>query len=82
MHKTVSAAIVVAVILTAVTLGAQSDKGNQLMAQARKAMGGDQKLAAVKALSLRATYQREMAMPGTAGGGRAAGRPAALATLR
>ena len=70
-HKTISATIVVAVILTAVSIGAQSDKGNQLMAQARKAMGGDQKLAAVKALSLRATYQREMGMPGMAGGGRA-----------
>lgn len=41
------------------------------MAQVRKALGGEQKLAAVKALSLRATYQREMAMPPVAGGGRA-----------
>src|SRR5687768_2104858 len=49
---------------------AQQDKGSQIMAQARKALGGEQKLAAVKALSLRATYQREMSMPGTTGGGR------------
>ncbi len=41
------------------------------MAQARKALGGEQKLAAVKALSLRATYQREMSLPGMTGGGRA-----------
>jgi len=58
-------------MVTVVSLGAQQDKGSQLMAQARKAMGGDQKLAAVKALSLRATYQREMGMPNMVGGGRA-----------
>lgn len=50
---------------------AQQDKGSQIMAQARKALGGEQKLAAVKALSLRAAYQREMSMPGMTGGGRA-----------
>ena len=72
MHRTVSAAAALALIVTAVSLAAQQDKGNQLMAQARKAMGGEQKLAAVKALSLRATYQREMGIQGMTGGGRAA----------
>ena len=71
MHKTESAAAALALIVTAVSLGAQQDKGIQLMAQARKAMGGEQKLATVKALSLRATYQREMGIQGMAGGGRA-----------
>jgi hypothetical protein len=71
MHKTLSAAAALALIVTAVSLGAQQDKGNQLMAQARKAMGGEQKLATVKALSLRATYQREMGIQGMAGGSRA-----------
>jgi hypothetical protein len=59
-----------AACLTGVT-AAQEDKGNQVMAQTRKALGGEDKLAAVKALSLRATYQREFSMPGMAGGGRA-----------
>jgi hypothetical protein len=72
MHKTISAGIVVVVILTAVSLTAQQDTGSVIMKQARKAMGGEQKLAAVKTLSLRATYQREMSMPGMVGGGRAA----------
>ena len=71
MHKTTLVIIVGAVAAAVASLGAQTDKGNQLMAEARKAMGGEQKLAAVKALSLRATYQREMSMPGMVGGGRA-----------
>jgi hypothetical protein len=65
---TVAAALVV--VLAAGT-AAQEEKGNHVMAQVRKALGGEQKLAAVTALSLRATYQREMSMPGMAGGGRA-----------
>jgi hypothetical protein len=55
----------------AAALIGQEERGNQIMAQARKALGGEQKLGAVKALSLRATYQRDMAMPGMEGGGRA-----------
>lgn len=66
------AALVAAIVITAAaTSRAQEDKGNQIMEQSRKALGGEQKLAAVKALSLRASYQREMSMPGMAGGGRA-----------
>ena len=42
MNKAISLTAGVAVVYAAVTLGAQQDKGNQLMAQARKAMGGDQ----------------------------------------
>jgi hypothetical protein len=41
------------------------------MALTRKALGGEQKLAAVRSLSLRANYQREMSIPGMTGGGRA-----------
>lgn len=67
-HCSIATALVV--LLTTGT-PAQEDKGTQIMAQVRKALGGEQKLAAVKALSLRATYQREMSMPGMAGGGRA-----------
>lgn len=59
------------VMITALSPCAQEDKASQIMTQARKALGGEQKLAAVRALSLRATYQREMSMPGMAGGGRA-----------
>lgn len=65
------AAIAAAVILTTSAIGAGQDaKGNEIMGRVRKALGGEQKLAAVKALSLRATYQREMSIPGMAGGGR------------
>src|SRR5688500_1412093 len=71
MRRTVLASAAMALIVTVVSLGAQQDKGNQLMAQARKALGGEQKLAAVKALSLRATYQPDMGVQGMAGGGRA-----------
>jgi hypothetical protein len=49
---------------------AQQDKAAQVMAQVRKALGGEQTVAALKSLSLRATYQRDMAIPGMAGGGR------------
>ena len=64
----VSAAVVVAASLTT---AAQADKGVQVMGQVRKAVGGEQKVAGVRSLSLRATYQRDMSMPGMAGGGRA-----------
>ena len=64
----VGAAVVVAASLTT---AAQADKGAQVMAQVRKALGGEQKVAGVRSLSLRATYQRDMSMPGMAGGGRA-----------
>jgi hypothetical protein len=65
-----SVAVTIGVLLVT-TSQAQENKGTQMMAQARKALGGEQKLAAVKALSLRATYQREMSLPGMTGGGRA-----------
>lgn len=66
------AALAAAVMMTAAFgPNAQEEKAAQIMTQARKALGSEQKLAAVKALSLRATYQREMSMPGMAGGGRA-----------
>jgi hypothetical protein len=44
-------------------------KATAVLAQARKALGGEQKLAALKALSIRGTYRREAsAMPGSGGG--------------
>jgi hypothetical protein len=69
-RTTAIAAAILAVMLTAGAT-AQEDKGAQIMALARKALGGEQKLAAIKALSIRATYEREMSMPGMTGGGRA-----------
>ena len=42
-------------------------KATAVLAQARKALGGEQKLAALKALSLRGSYRREASVPG--GGG-------------
>jgi hypothetical protein len=45
-------------------------KASGVMAAMRKALGGEQKLANVKGLSLRADYRREMSMgPGGGGGG-------------
>jgi len=65
------ASVALALALLTNGIAAQEDKGNQIMAQARKALGGEQRLNAVKALSLRAGYQREMSLPGMTGGGRA-----------
>jgi len=70
MQRTIVAAAMT-LIVAIVPPEAQEDKGNQLMAQARKALGGEEKLSAVKSLSLRATYRREMGVQGMAGGGRA-----------
>jgi hypothetical protein len=63
-----ASAIVMAAVLN---ITAQDDKANQVMARVRTALGGEQKLTTVRTLSLRATYQREMSMPGMTGGGRA-----------
>ena len=49
----------------------QDAKALQVMTDVRKAIGGEEKLAAVKALSLRGTYQREMTIPPPGAGGRA-----------
>ena len=51
------------------TAEAQADaKATAVMADVRKALGGEQKLAAVKGLSLRADYRREMSAAGGGGG--------------
>ena len=42
-------------------------KAAEVIAAARKALGGEQKLAAVKALSLRGSYRREISAPGPGG---------------
>ena len=72
--RTIRILIVVVVAFVAV-LGqgatAQADRAAQVMAQVRKALGGEQKLASVRSLSLRASYQRDMSIPGMTGGGRA-----------
>ena len=48
---------------------AQADaKAASVMAEVRKALGGEQKIAAMKGLSLRADYRREMSA-GAGGGG-------------
>lgn len=48
----------------------QSDaKAQEIVAAARKALGGEQKLASVKALSMKGTYRRELAAPAAGGGG-------------
>jgi hypothetical protein len=59
------------VVIAAAGGAARQDRGNDVMAQVREALGGEQKLAAVKSFSLRATYQREMSMPAMTGGARA-----------
>ena len=63
-------ACALAMAAAAAVVSAQ-DNAQDVMTKVRQALGGEQQLAAVKALSLRATYQREMAMPGMSGGGRA-----------
>jgi hypothetical protein len=65
------ASVALALALLTSGIAAQEDKGNQIMGQARKALGGEPRLNAVRALSLRAGYQREMSLPGMTGGGRA-----------
>ena len=44
-------------------------KATAVLAQARKALGGEQKLASVKGLSIRGSYRREASMPASGGGG-------------
>jgi hypothetical protein len=48
--------------------GREDPKANAVMAEARKALGGEKKLAALKALSMRAEFRRESAGPVAAGG--------------
>ena len=63
--------IAAALALTVSGTAAQQNKAEQTMAGVRKALGGEEKLNAVKTLSLRGTYQREMVIPAMTGGGRA-----------
>jgi hypothetical protein len=67
IHRILIAALVGA---TAIDGSAHQDRAAQVMTEVRKALGGEQQLAAVKSLALRASYQREMPPPGMAGGGR------------
>jgi hypothetical protein len=71
MRMNATMTTVAAIVLLTSGIPAQEGKGNAVMAQVRKALGGEQKLSAVRSLSLRATYQREASMPGLSGGGRA-----------
>jgi hypothetical protein len=61
----------VLVLLTGASGGAQSGdaKAGAVMAAARKALGGEQKLAALKGLSIRGAYRREASAPPGGGGG-------------
>ena len=68
--KSVTALAVVMAAYYAVFTHAQAQadaKAASVMADARKALGGEQKIAAMKGLSLRADYRREMSA-GTGGG--------------
>ena len=68
-HMLVTAAALV--LMGAAPGRAQSadPKAATALAQARKALGGEQKLAAIKGLSIRATYRRESPAPVGGGGG-------------
>jgi hypothetical protein len=44
-------------------------KAAAVLASARKALGGEQKITALKTLSIRGTYRRETSVPGGGGGG-------------
>jgi hypothetical protein len=66
----VFAALVAAYFAAYAQAQAQADaKAASVMADMRKALGGDQKIAAMKGLSLRADYRREMAAGPMGGGG-------------
>jgi hypothetical protein len=63
--------VILAVVVTAVPRGVAQEadqKAAEVIAQARKALGGEQKLGSLTALSLRADYRREMGA-GPGGGG-------------
>lgn len=66
----VFAAIVAAYVAATTSAQAQADqKAAGVMSEVRKALGGEQKLAALKTLSLRADYRREIAAGGPGGPG-------------
>jgi hypothetical protein len=63
--------VLVVTIVANVTLALRAGgdtKAEEVMAAARKALGGEKKIAALKSLSLRAEYRREMSGPAWAGG--------------
>jgi hypothetical protein len=62
----------VALFVTGTVTGAQpgDTKAAEVVALARKALGGEQKLQAVRSLSLRGSFRREAAVPGGGGGNR------------
>jgi hypothetical protein len=68
----VATVVLVVTIAANVTLALRAggdQKADEVMAAARKALGGEQKILVVKSLSLRAEYRREMSGPGMGGGG-------------
>lgn len=70
MNRTI--VLIAAALALATSSGtAQQNKAEGVMTAVRKALGGEDKLTAVRTLSLRGSYQREMAMPAMTGGGRA-----------
>jgi hypothetical protein len=69
--KGVSALAFIVAVYCAVSMTAQAQsdaKATAVMADVRKALGGEQKIAAMKGLSLRADYRRESSVGGSGGG--------------
>jgi len=69
--KSVAALALVAAAYYATCAHAQARadaRAAAVMAEVRKALGGEQKIAGVKSLSLRADYRRELSVPGGGGG--------------
>ncbi|MEO7274840.1 MAG: hypothetical protein ABIX28_19705 [Vicinamibacterales bacterium] len=64
-----SATLGIAIASVAGYAQSSDSKATALMAQARTALGGEQKLASLKALSIRGSYRREASVPPGAGGG-------------
>jgi hypothetical protein len=68
IHVLITASALV-IVSGGVSLAQSGDaKAAAVMAAARKALGGEQRLAALKALSLRGAYRRDMGAPGGGGG--------------
>jgi hypothetical protein len=70
--QTLATAALVTIMVGHVALAVRAHgdpKGDELIAAARKALGGEKKIAAIKGLSLRADYRREVGAGAPIGGG-------------
>jgi hypothetical protein len=68
-HMLISAGALMLLNADGTAQSAGDAKAGAVMAEARKALGGEQKLAAMKGLSIRGSYRRETSAPPGAGGG-------------